>query len=285
MPRFRCTRRRPELAAPSPPAPPAPPVPGCPFAPVAPPAPPPNAPLPPLPPPPPKARFVEIKLFLMVSEPAPFMMPPPLATVPLTPAPPGLPTAPPPDPFTPFPLSIPKATLFSRRHIRERNLGPLVHEPTAGDKGAAVLDRQSADRHVAAEDVEHTIEVIAVDDRHAGALPLDRDATVNIQIPSSRVVFAGTRNRERDRARRKDDRVGIGFGIRRLDSRSQRDVARGVLARLQVDRHRVEQAVHMKRAGCLRGTPVFESWERPNDPPPCFTWLPINEARHRTAPS
>ena len=62
-----------------------------------------------------------------------------------------------------------------------------------------MLDRHPAERHFPTKDRKYPVEVIAVDDRHPGALPLDRDITMDIEIAGRIVVLAGTRNCQRDR--------------------------------------------------------------------------------------
>ena len=146
-------------------------------------------------------------LLEMESDPAALKIPPPW---PFVPAEPCLrhPELRRPGRLHPPSRSLPAATLFRMRHRGERHLAAGVQDPAPVAGGAAVLDRQFGDRHLAAEDLEDPIQVVAVDDGTGGALPLDGEIARDVQVAGGGGVLPGTGDRQRERAAGQDDGVG-----------------------------------------------------------------------------
>jgi hypothetical protein len=219
-----CPPAPPAAAPPAPPLPPWPPLPPCDSVPL--PLDPPFPPWPPFPPNPPMARLVANVLALPLSvteprlnspppSPAPPASPAPAAPPPLSPPLPPLPevllpTVPPtakaPVPPASEPIN-PGGDIFPNDHREKRHLAPGIQDSTTVAGHAAVLDRHIGDRHLAAEDLEDSIEVIAVDNGAGGALSFDGEIVCDIEIGGGAGVFARAGDREREIATGQDDGV------------------------------------------------------------------------------
>ena len=119
-----------------------------------------------------------------------------------------------------------------------------------------MLDRDARNLNLATENVNGTINLVGVDDRRSGALSLDRDIAVDIEVARRVIIFVGSRNRERVGATGNDDGIGVGLRIGGFNGRSQRDLPCGILSGLQIDSHGVECGVDLESR---EHNPVFES--------------------------
>ena len=133
---------------------------------------------------------------------------------------------------------------------RERDV-PAGVEQAAALRVAPALDGQLRERRVAAQDLEHPVQSVAVDDGSGVPAARDRDVAPDVEVAGRGGVLAGPGDCEPEGAVGQEDRVGAGPGVGRHDRRPQRDVALRVRAGLEVHRHRVQQRIDPEDRGRL----------------------------------
>ena len=208
---------------------------------------PPNPPLPPLPPFPPIAWLVEMKQLESVSDPAALKIAPPSPTVPAAPAPPAVPTW---EPAAPLRAACPVAShgdVVEELHRGERDRSPefKIPPPLPAARPCSITTFEIATLPLEIWNTRSRLLPSMM--VWACRASLDREIGRDVEIAVGAAVPAGGGDRQLECARGQHDRVGVGIGVGRHDGRPQRDVARGVLAGLEVHRHRVEHGVDVER--------------------------------------
>jgi hypothetical protein len=122
-----------------------------------------------------------------------------------------------------------------------------------------VLYGETRNRNLAAQDIEYTIEVVAVDDRLTRPSTFDCQRARNIKVSAGTCIFIGAGDRQFDKTALELDRVGTAMRVSGHDCRTQRNVTGVVFSCVQVDGDRIERRVDLKR--------------RQNDSP--FEWLDV----------
>ena len=122
-----------------------------------------------------------------------------LAADPAVPAPPSDPTLTPLAPFAPLSTAGANGLVVLDRDRGEGHAASGVQDP-GPFAGQTMLDRHARDRHLAAQNLDDSVDVVAVDDGVARSFTLEREIALDVEVAGGVVVLAGTRDRQRERA-------------------------------------------------------------------------------------